>query len=162
MTPKVLAVVEPVLGALGTGADARCWVAWGDDPSIRYVILAPTAAGLVTCHVRVNVPPDGPRATAKLTRWARVQLGELAVETQAGHRIASFQVEGQVLRGADAQGDQVAGFALGLFDAMDGRPVRESRPPVRKPSARTTASGSGSRSGPKAPRKAAAAAAAGR
>ncbi len=123
MTPKVLAVVEPVLAAMGAADDPECWVAWGDDPALRYTMFAPTAAGLIVCHVRLNVPQEGPRASAKLVRWPRVQLGELAVETQAGHRMVSFQVEGQVLRAADTEADRVAAFALVLLDAADGRPL---------------------------------------
>jgi hypothetical protein len=124
MTPKVLAVVEPVLTAMGAAKDPDCWVAWGDDPLIRYVILAPTPAGLIACNVRLNIPQGGPRASAKLVRWPRVQLGEMGIETQEGHRMVSFQVEGQILRGADANADRIAQFALGLMDAVDGRPMR--------------------------------------
>ncbi len=123
MTLKVLAVIEPVLAAMGADPDPYCWVAWGDDPSIRYSILVPIAPGLVTCVVRVSVPGEGPRASAKLVRWSRVQLGELAVETQAGHRLVTFQVEQHVLRGGDAVADRIGGFALALFAAVDGRPM---------------------------------------
>lgn len=126
-TARVGAVVDPVLLALGTEADPHCWIAWGDDPSMRYTILVPTAAGLVSCYVRVNQPGEGPRATAKLIRWNRLQLGELAVETQADHRLVTFQVEQQVLKGADVHADRVAAFALELFAAIDGRPM-----PVRR------------------------------
>jgi hypothetical protein len=128
MTARVLAVVEPVLAALGAGRDTDCWVAWGDEPAVRYSILAPAAAGLIVCHVRVNLPQQGPRAAAKLVRWNRVQLGELGVETQGAHRLLSFQVEGQVLRGADAEADAIAGFALTLMAATDGRPLPEPKP----------------------------------
>jgi len=128
MTAKVLAVIEPVLAALGAGRDADCWVAWGDEPAVRYGILAPVDAGLVVCHVRVNLPQEGPRASAKLVRWNRVQLGELGVETQATHRLLSFQVEGHVLRGVDAEADAIAAFALTLMAATDGRPPPEARP----------------------------------
>jgi hypothetical protein len=128
MTAKVLAVVDPVLSALGAGRDTDCWVAWGDEPAVRYAILAPVAAGLVVCHVRVNLPQEGPRVSAKLVRWNRVQLGELGVETQGSHRLLSFQVEGHVLRGADAEADAIAAFALRLMAATDGHPPPEARP----------------------------------
>ena len=131
MTAKVLAVVEPVLAAFGAGRDADCWVAWGDEPAVRYSILVPVATGLVVCHVRVNLPQEGPRAAAKLVRWNRVQVGELGVETQAAHRLLSFQVEGHVLRGVDAEADAIAGFALTLMAATDGRPLPEPRPASR-------------------------------
>ena len=121
MTPKVLAAIEPVLAALGTEPDPHCWVVWGDDPAVRYSVLAPTAAGLVVAHVRVNVPQEGPRAGAKLVRWNRVQTGELAVEMTGGHRLLSFQVENHILRGTDQDAAGIAAFALDLFAAMDGR-----------------------------------------
>ena len=56
-------------------------------------------------------------------RWQRVQLGELAVEIQGGHRLVTFQVEAQVLNGADAAADAIAFFARTLFAAVDGRPA---------------------------------------
>lgn len=98
----------------------------GEEPSVRYAIFVPSAAGLITCYVRVNVPGEGPRASAKLIRWNRVQLGELAMETQGVHRLLSFQVEQQVLNGADETADRIATFALQLFAAIDGRPIPEA------------------------------------
>lgn len=121
MAPKVLDVAIPVITGLGAEPDPSCWVAWGDDPGVRYMILVPTAAGLLEIHVRVNVPQEGPRASGKLVRWSRVQTGELAIEMTGGHRLLSFQVEGQVLRGTDAEADEIAAFALELFAAIDGR-----------------------------------------
>lgn len=125
LTPKVLAVLEPVLVSLGSDPDPRCWVSWGDDPASRYLVLVPTAAGLVEVHVRVNVPGEGPRASGKLVRWNRVTVGELAIEMVGGHRLLTFQVEGQVLHGKDDEADAIAAFALGLFAAIDGRPVAD-------------------------------------
>jgi hypothetical protein len=123
--PKVTAVVDPVIASFGTSVDPECWVAWGEEPAQRHTILVITPPGLVTCYVRVNVPGEGPRAAAKLIRWNRVQLGELAIETQGSHRLLSFQVEALVLRGADDVADRIAAFALDLFDAVDGRPPGE-------------------------------------
>lgn len=123
--PKVAAVIDPILAALGADADPHAWIAWGEEPAVRYTVFVPLPAGLVSCYVRVNVPGEGPRGTAKLIRWNRVQLGELGIETQGGHRLLSFQVEQQVLRGADDQADQIAGFAMQLFAAIDGRPMPE-------------------------------------
>src|SRR5450759_5474284 len=60
--PKVLAVAEATLATLGATPDPDCWVAWGEDPGVRWVLLAATPAGLVTVHVRVIVPQEGPRA----------------------------------------------------------------------------------------------------
>ena len=158
MTPKVLGVIEPVLAVLGAESDPSCWVVWGDDPAARYVVLAPTDAGLLQVLVRVNVPQEGPRASAKIIRWNRVQLGELGLEMADGHRLLGFQVEGHVLRGADDVGDEMAAFALELFARVDGRAF-SPRPPTRsrpgklaaakagaaKPAARKAVAASGSR-----------------
>jgi hypothetical protein len=160
---KVAALVDPVLSALGAEADPHCWIVWGEEPGVRHTILVPTAAGLVTCFVRVNVSGEGPRPSAKLVRWNRVELGELAIETSAGHRLLSFQIEGHVLQGADDGADRIAAFALEVFAMVDGRPrpqapaARERRaasvsttasatrkpPASRPPTARRGASGSG-------------------
>lgn len=121
VAPKVIEVIEPVLAALGAERDPTCWIAWGDDAASRYAVLAPTAAGLVQMTVRVNVPQEGPRASGKLIRWNRVSVGDLAVEMADRHRLLSFQVEGHVLRGSDADADLIADFALRLFAAIDGR-----------------------------------------
>jgi hypothetical protein len=123
---KLAAQIDPVLVALGAEDDPHGWVVWGDEPAVRYTILLPTAAGLITCFVRVNIPGEGPRASAKLLRWNRVQLGELAIEMTAGHRLLSFQVEGHVLHGTDDEADRIAAFALEMFAAIDGRPRPEA------------------------------------
>jgi hypothetical protein len=122
MTLKVLNVVEPVLAALGAEDDPHCWIVWGDDPGVRYVLLAPTDVGLLQALIRVNVPGEGPRVSAKVIRWNRVQLGELGLEMVSGHRLLGFQVESHVLRGSDDEGDAMASFALELFAKVDGRP----------------------------------------
>jgi hypothetical protein len=135
--PKVAAVVDAVIDALGAETDPHCWVAWGEDPAIKYTIFIPTEPGLITSFVRVNVPGEGPRATTKMIRWSRVSIGELAIETQAGHRLLSFQVEQQVLRGADEEADRVAAFALRVIAAVDGRTL----PPNIERSGRSSARG---------------------
>ncbi len=119
MSPKVMATVIPILTALGAGDDPSSWVAWGDDPLMRYMILTPTHAGLLLVHVRVNVPQEGPRSSGKLMRWNRVQTGELAVEVVGGHRLVNFQVENVILRGADEEGEAVSAFALEVYAAID-------------------------------------------
>lgn len=129
-SPKVTAVVDPVLRALGADDDPHCWVVWGDDPASRYTMLVPTAAGLLTVHVRVSSVGEGPRASAKVTRWEKLQVGELAIETQGGHRLLTFQVEQHVLHAADEAADAIARFVLVLFAAIDGR----SWPPFDAPS----------------------------
>jgi hypothetical protein len=137
--PKVLAVVEQALTALGADADPECWVVWGDDPRVRYLLLAPTPSGLVQVNVRVAVPGEGPRASGKVVRWSRLQLGELAVEIQGGHRLVTFQVENIVVNGADAAADAISVFAEALFAAADGRTAKTSSP--AKGRARTAAKG---------------------
>jgi hypothetical protein len=121
--PKVLGVAEVALATLGATPDTDCWVTWGDDPGVRWSLFAPTPAGLVTVHVRVNVPQEGPRAAGKLVRWSRVQLGEIAADVQGTHRIISATLEGVFMRGADANADVVAAFLQGVCAAIDGRPV---------------------------------------
>jgi len=129
VTPKVIAVVESMLTMLGCEPDPECWVAWGDDPGARYTVFAATDPGLVQVNARVLVPGEGPRAAGKLIRWSRAQVGDLAVEMQGGHRILSYTLEGQVLRGTDESADAVADFVLDILAAIDGRPrpVREGR-----------------------------------
>ena len=142
LSGRVLDVLVPVLESLGAESDPHCWVAWGDDPGVRYMVFAPTPAGLVTCSVRLALPGEGPRASGKVVRWQRVQLGELAVETVGGHRLVSFQVESQVLRGADAVADRITAFGLAMFAAVDGRPIpdfgaRKRRRKASAPKAKT-------------------------
>jgi hypothetical protein len=128
--PKVLPVAEAMLATLGATPDSDCWVSWGDDPGVRWALPASTPAGLVVAHVRVNVPQEGPRAAGNLVRWSRVQLGEIAVEVQGGHRIMSPTLEGVVLRGGDAEADAVGAFVQAVLAAIDGRslPVRGASP----------------------------------
>ena len=132
MSQKVVDVIEPVLRTLGADDDPHVWVAWGDDPAARYTVLAPTPPGLAVAAVRVNVPQEGPRVAAKLVRWSRVQLSELSVESQRGHRLLSFQLEGQVMKGVDADADAIARFVNVLFAAVDGRPWPSFDPPARR------------------------------
>ena len=133
VSDKVLAAVEPVLEGLGAEPDPPCWIAWGDDPQVRYTVLALGDAGIVVCHVRVNVPQEGPRASGKLVRWSRVQVGELSVEHQGGHTLVNFQVEGQLLRGVDDEAGPVTAFALDVFAGIDGRPLPSSGGAARRP-----------------------------
>jgi hypothetical protein len=137
-TARLAAIVDPVLAALGADDDPQAWVAWGEEPGVRHTILIPAGAGLISCFVRVNVPGEGPRISAKLIRWNRVQTSELAIETSGSHRLLSFQVEGHVLQGADKTADGIAAFALEVLAAIDGRP----RPEPRRVSRRRSAPGS--------------------
>ena len=121
MATKVMTPAIDALALLGADRDPDCWVSWGDDPGVRYSILALTAAGLAIVNVRVNVPGEGPRAAGKLVRWHRVSVGELSVEIQGGHRIITFQLESQLLHGSDDDADEVARFVGAVFAAIDGR-----------------------------------------
>lgn len=125
---KVLAPAREALLLLGAEPDPECWIAWGDDPTVRWTILVPAVAGLIQVNVRVNVPGEGPRSAGKLIRWHRAQIGELSVEIQGGHRLLTFQVESHLLHGADAEADAVAAFVESMFEAMDGRSPA-ARPP---------------------------------
>lgn len=130
MDEKVLAPTRDALALLGADRDPECWIVWGDDPLVRWTLLVPSPAGLVQVNVRVNVPGEGPRAAGKVIRWHRVQIGELSVEIQGGHRLLTFQVESQLLHGADAEADAMASFVDTLFAAMDGRTPLANAPDV--------------------------------
>jgi hypothetical protein len=144
--PKVMAVVSPVLGVFGVEDDPHAWVQWGDDPGTKYSILVPIPGGLVVVAIRANLAGSGPRATAKVVRWSRLQMGELAVETEGPHRMISFQVESFVLRGPDEMADSIGRFALVLLAALEGRPW----PPFDAPGRRR----SSARTGTAAPKRA--------
>jgi hypothetical protein len=122
LTPGVLDVLGPILADLGAEPDPWCHVAWGEEPATRWSLLAPTTNGLIVSHVRVSGPGGGARATAKLVRWPKVQVGELAMETGDGHRFLSVPVEGIVLRGVDDDASRIARFARVAIAAADGQP----------------------------------------
>jgi hypothetical protein len=148
VSPMVIRIVESALATLGAEADPECWIVWGDDPGLRYLMFVPVASGLIQVNVRVAVPGEGPRAAAKVIRWNRVQLGELAVEIQGGHRLVTFQAETQVLSGVDDAADAIASFAQALFAAVDGRAGSFSN---AAPAASASARKNGSRSRTRTP-----------
>jgi hypothetical protein len=117
----VMAVVEPLLVDLGAAADAECWVAWGEDPGMKYSILAPTLAGLITVVVRPLGSLEGPRAVAKLIRWSKLAVSELSIESAGGHRIVAVQVEAHVLKGVDDEADRICEFVRGLVAGVENR-----------------------------------------
>ena len=159
LAPRVMAVIDPVLAALGAEPDPSAWIVWGEDPGVRYVMLVPTDAGLLQVLVRVNVPGEGPRASAKVIRWSRLQVGELGLEMVSGHRSLGFQVESHIMRGIDDEGDAMASFALEVLARIDGRPftprvVKRGRSaraggstPVAKSAARMPAGAAGKAGG---------------
>ena len=120
---RVIDIVTTGLTTLGAEVDPDCWIVWGDDPAVRYLVLAPIPAGLIQLNVRVKGAGDGPRASGKVIRWHRVQVGELGIELQGGHRLATFQIEAQVLTGSDEVADRIAAFAQALYASVDGRPI---------------------------------------
>lgn len=120
LSNRVLAILKPVLVDMGAEADADCWVCWGDDPEMRYSILAPTIAGLVTVAIRLS-GPDGARAAAKLVRWSKVSVSDLAVEAADGHRLVAVQVESHVLKGVDEEADRICDFVRGLIAGIENR-----------------------------------------
>jgi len=122
--PKVVAVLEPALVTLGAEPDPHVWIVWGDDPGIRYVVMAAVPAGFVLVHVRVDVPPEGPHVTARLVRWSRVQIGEVSVESLGRDRmVLTAQVEGQVIRITGDRVAEAARFIRAVLDGADGRPL---------------------------------------
>jgi hypothetical protein len=122
MSEAVLDALGPVLSDMGAGEDPECWVAWGEDPNYKYSVLAPTAAGLVMVAVRLNPGSDaGPRATAKLVRWPKIQIGDFSIEAADGHRVVAVQVEGLVLKGTDDVASSICEFVRGLIAGSDGR-----------------------------------------
>lgn len=121
MSDQVLAVVGPVLADLGAERNPECWVAWGEDPDVRYSILAPTLAGLISLAVRFGAPEDGPRVIAKLIRWSKLSVSELGVEAGGGHRVVAVQVESLVLKGMDGEADRICDFVRILIAGVDNR-----------------------------------------
>ena len=96
MAPKVVATIEARSSMLGADADPECWVVWGDDPTIRYFGLRARAGRPGRRSTSASTcPGEGPRAAGKLIRWNRVQLGELAIEIQGGHRLHQLPGRGQ-------------------------------------------------------------------
>jgi hypothetical protein len=120
---KVIETVGSILGSLGAEADPHCWVIWGDETGSRWTLMAPGPAGLAVVNVRAGGLQEGSRAAGRLVRWSKVQLGELAAESERGHRLVMFQIEGQPLRGIDDNADDVAAFAGLALAGFAGRPL---------------------------------------
>jgi hypothetical protein len=142
MTGKVAVAFEPALALLGAGLDSDAYVAWGDDPEVHYSMLVIGDAGLIIVVVRVNVPLEGPRASAKVVRWGRVAIGELAVEVQRGHRQATAQIESYILKGVDDEADRIGAFVGHILMRIDGRigttpPRQGTRQPKEKQNVRS-------------------------
>ena len=122
VSPKVIAVVESALATLGADADPECWVVWGDDPAVRYLLLAPTPGGLAPGQRPGERPGRGsPGRRPRSSAGTGSSSASSAVEIQGGHRLVTFQAEAQVLTGVDDAADAIAAFAQALFAAVDGR-----------------------------------------
>jgi hypothetical protein len=121
LNPKVESTVVAVLTSMGAEPDPECWVLWGDDPMVRWFLMAPTSAGLVEVNVRVNVSQEGPRAAGRLVRWSRVQVGDFQAEALAGHRVLNFQIESHVFHAVDAECEALSGFIRGMLALIDSR-----------------------------------------
>lgn len=121
MSAEVLTVLNPVLADLGAEADPDCWVVWGDDPQLRYAVLVPTLAGLISAAVRIAGPEGGLRTSAKLIRWSKLSVSELALDWSGGHRIVAVQVETHVLKGTDDEADRICEFVRGLIAEIGDR-----------------------------------------
>ena len=123
VSKPVIAMIEGVLGDLGVAPNVDCWVLWGDDPGMRYSILAPSLAGMASVAVRPVGGHDGPRATGKLTRWSKLTVSELSVDAAGGHRIVALQVESFVLKGMDDEADRICNFVRSLVAGIENRTV---------------------------------------
>jgi hypothetical protein len=123
MADDVMGVINPVLAGVGAPRDPHCWVVWGEEPQTRYTMLVPTEPGLAVIAVRVRIPGEGAHVSGRLIRWSRVQIGDLAVEGQSGHRLVTVQLEHLVLRGLDAEADRMSAFMAMVFAGIDGRPI---------------------------------------
>ena len=93
----------------------------GDDPEVRYSVLAPTIAGLIAVAVRLLDSDGNARANGKLIRWPKLLVSELAIEASGGRRMVGVQVENIVLKGIDAEADRVCEFVRTLIAGIDDR-----------------------------------------
>jgi hypothetical protein len=130
LAPRVVEAIRKVVTPLAGDPDPDLWIAWGEDPGVRFTLFVPLRVGLLVAAVRVSVPGEGPWVSAKVVRWSRVQMGEVALEGGSGHRLASFQLEGTVIRGVDAEADRIAAFARRVLAAMEGE-WDAATPPAR-------------------------------
>lgn len=150
LNPRIIESVGMILTALGTDADPHGWLTWADETGSRWAFMAPCEAGLAVVNVRAGLPTEGPRAGGRLVRWTKVQIGELAVETERGHRLVMFQVEGQPIRGTDDQADDVAEFASLVLAGVDGRKLPDlDGPGAGSAKAASTGAKPGAKSGAK-------------
>lgn len=139
VSAPVMALVESLYADLGVGEETDCWVLWGEDPAMRYTILAPSLAGLAIVSVRPTGSADGPRGNGKLVRWSKLSVSELTIESAGGHRIVAIQIESNVLKGVDDEADRICDFVRIVLAGLENRsepvaPVLALAAPVAIPS----------------------------
>lgn len=123
LAPAVRTVLDPVLAALGAEPDPHVLPLWGDDAVRRYLLFVLSPTGMIAAGVRFDLPGEPPRVVARLIRWSKLQLSELAAETNGDHRVVSVTIDGQVFRAADQAGDRIAAFVRALHALEEGRPL---------------------------------------
>ena len=143
LAQKAVDSVGAILTSLGADADAHCWIIWGDETGSRWTLMAPCPAGLAVINVRAGGLGEGSRASGRLIRWSKVQVGELAAESERGHRLVMFQIEGQPIRGTDDNADDVAAFAGLALAGVEGRPLPNLDVAPRRPAAKAAPSKAG-------------------
>ena len=143
LAQKAVDSVGAILTSLGAEADAHCWIIWGDETGSRWTLMAPCPAGLAVVNVRAGGMGEGSRASGRLIRWSKVQVGELAAESERGHRLVMFQIEGQPIRGTDDNADDVAAFAGLALAGVEGRPLPNLDVAPRRPAAKAAPSKAG-------------------
>jgi hypothetical protein len=118
---RVAAVLKALFADFGAEPDPDCYFAWGDDPEQRYSVLAAVPAGMVSIAVRNASGSEDARATARLTRWPKLAIGEFSIDATGDHRILAVQLESYVLKGVDDEADLIAEFIRGLVLEADNR-----------------------------------------
>jgi hypothetical protein len=120
---RARSTIDPVLTALGAESDPHALPVWGEDAARRFSLYVLSPTGLIGAGVRFDLPGEPPRVTARLIRWSKLQLSELAAETNGTHRVVSVTIDGQVFRAPDEAGDRIAAFVRAIHALEEGRPL---------------------------------------